>query len=250
VVWSTSRTAGGIAVEEAVRLITNMANKRVSDQFCNGLIVSCQAAPGSPLYGTEPMARMAQAAVAGGAVSVRVRGVADVEAVKKVVNVPVIGLTKRGATGVYITPYLSDAVDLERAGADVVAVDATLRPRPDSAPMEEFLRKLKHVVGVPILADVDSVEAGVRAANAGADLIATTLAGYTAGDSPEEPDFSILEALVARVSVPVIAEGRYRTEAHVRRALSLGAHAVVVGGAITDPIAITRRLVRVINGVR
>jgi len=226
-----------------------MTNTSLRDQFYNGLIVSCQAAPASPLYGTEPMARMARAAVAGGAVGVRVRGVADVEAVKKVVNVPVIGLTKRGATGVYITPYLRDAVDLEKAGADVVAVDATLRPRPDSAPTEEFLRELKRVIGVPILADVDSVEAGIRAADAGADFIATTLAGYTAGNSPEEPDFSLLEALVARVHVPVIAEGRYRTEAQVRRALSLGAHTVVVGGAITDPIGITRRFVSVFGGL-
>lgn len=226
-----------------------MTNKRVRDQFCHGLIVSCQAAPGSPLYGAEPMARMAQAAVAGGAVSLRVRGIGDVEAVKKVVNVPVIGLTKRGATGVYITPFLSDALALERAGADVIAVDATLRPRPDSVPTEEFLRRLKQVVGVPILADVDSVEAGICAADAGADFVATTLAGYTVGESPEDPDFSVLEALVARVSVPVIAEGRYRTETHVRKALSLGAHAVVVGRAITDPIAITRRLVNAMSGL-
>lgn len=226
-----------------------MTKTGISGQFCHGLIVSCQAPPGSPLHGAEPMARMAQAAVAGGAVSVRVRGVADVEAVKQVVSVPVIGLTKRGATGVYITPYLSDAVALERAGADVIAVDATLRPRPNSASMEDFLRTLKRVVNAPILADVDSVEAGMRAADAGADLIATTLAGYTSGESPEEPDFAVLEALVARVSIPVIAEGRYRTEAHVRRALSLGAHAVVVGGAITDPIAITRRFVNATSGL-
>lgn len=225
-----------------------MMNERLSDQLRHGLIVSCQAAAGSPLHGAQLMARMAQAAVAGGAVSVRVRGVADVEAVKHAVDVPVIGLTKRGGTGVYITPYLSDAVALERAGADLVAVDATLRPRPDSTPTSEFITRLKQVVEVPILADVDSVEAGIRAADAGADMIATTLAGYTAEDRPEEPDFSLLVALVARVSVPVIAEGRYRTEAHVRNALSLGAHAVVVGGAITDPIAITRRLVRATDG--
>src|SRR5690606_16761051 len=113
-----------------------------------------------------------RAAVAGGAASVRVRGVADVEAVKRAVGVPVIGLTKRGSTGVYITPYLSDAVALEAAGADVIAVDATLRPRPDSAPMDELLRRLKQVVHAPILADVDSVEAGMRAVDAGADLVA------------------------------------------------------------------------------
>lgn len=221
----------------------HMTSRTLGDRLCHGVIVSCQAAPDSPLYGAEPMARMAQAAVAGGAVSVRVRGVADVEAVKRVVDVPVIGLTKRGGTGVYITPYLSDALALEQAGADAVAVDATLRPRPDSMSMEQFLRVLKREVGVPILADVDSVEAGIRAAGAGADLIATTLVGYTTGRRPDGPDFAVLEALVAQVSVPVIAEGRYRTGEQVRRALSLGAHAVVVGQAITDPIAITRRLI-------
>ncbi len=163
------------------------------------------------------------------------------------VSVPLIGLTKRGAEGVYITPCLRDALDLEDAGADVVAVDATLRPRPDSASTDQFLRELKETLRVPILADVDSVDAGIRAGDNGADLIATTLVGYTGGARPVGPDFSVLEGLVARVDVPVIAEGRFHTESDVRRAISLGAHAVVVGGAITDPIAITKRFVTAIG---
>lgn len=230
-----------------VRLITRMTEITLIDRIRHGLIVSCQAAPGTPLHGAEPMARMAQAAVAGGAVGVRVRGVSDVAAVRRVVSVPLIGLTKRGAEGVYITPCLRDALDLEDAGADVVAVDATLRPRPDSASTDQFLRELKETLRVPILADVDSVDAGIRAGDNGADLIATTLVGYTGDARPVGPDFSVLEGLVARVDVPVIAEGRFHTESDVRRAISLGAHAVVVGGAITDPIAITKRFVTAIG---
>ena len=125
----------------------------------------------------------------------------------------------------------------------MVAVDATLRPRPDGTSTADFLARLRDAVDIPVIADVDSLEAALAAERAGVDYVATTLAGYTDPTTapPRTPDLALLEAVVAEVSIPTIAEGRFQTAEQVRRAFDLGAFAVVVGGAITDPVAITRR---------
>jgi N-acylglucosamine-6-phosphate 2-epimerase len=98
-------------------------------------------------------------------------------------------------------------------------------------------------LGITVMADIDSVEAGIEAARAGADLLASTLAGYTSGDIPIGPDIELVRQLAKTGHAPVIAEGRYHQPAQVRAALEAGAYAVVVGQAITNPIAITRRFV-------
>ena len=84
------------------------------------------------------------------------------------------------------------------------------------------------------MADISTLEEGQRAAALGADLVATTLSGYVEGPPPEDPDLGLTRDLVGAVSVPVVAEGRFRTAAHVREAFVHGAFAVVVGRAITD----------------
>ncbi len=208
-----------------------------------GLVVSCQARPPSPMGGADSMARFARAAVLGGARGIRAEGVADIAAVKEAVAVPVVGLIKTTDTPVYITPTIAAAVAVASAGADVVAVDATLRPRPDGTSTADFLARLRDAVDIPVIADVDSLEAALAAERAGVDYVATTLAGYTDPTTapPRTPDLALLEAVVAEVSIPTIAEGRFQTAEQVRRAFDLGAFAVVVGGAITDPVAITRR---------
>ncbi|MGW6485740.1 N-acetylmannosamine-6-phosphate 2-epimerase [Streptomyces sp. NPDC055056] len=209
--------------------------------MAHGLVVSCQALPGEPLHGADIMARMARAALQGGAVGVRVNGPEDIAAVRAAVSVPVIGLWKAGDTGVYITPTLDHARRVAAAGADVVALDATARPRPDGLSLTETIIAL-HADGVRVMADVSSYEEGIAARAAGADAVATTLSGYTdTGPVPTGPDFELLAALTARLDVPVIAEGRIATPDEAARALALGAHAVVVGGAITRPADITQR---------
>jgi N-acylglucosamine-6-phosphate 2-epimerase len=221
----------------------------VSDPFealRGGLVVSAQAPGGSPLAAGSHMAAMALAAEAGGAAGIRTQ---DVAAVKAAVRVPVIGLHKRRLEGseVYITPTLQDARAVAAAGADVVAVDATLRPRPDGTGLAAVVAELS----VPVLADVDSLAAGLAAREAGAAAVATTLAGYTGGAAgsedrdastlPDGPDLELVAALASELDCPVFAEGRIATPDDVRAAFVAGAFAVVVGTAITDPVALTRR---------
>lgn len=210
-----------------------------------GLVVSVQAPPGSPLANPETMSAIARAAEIGGAAGIRAEGPADIRAIKDAVSVPVIGLVKQDVPGsrVRITPSLADAHAVAEAGADVVAVDATLRARPGGMTTHDFVAALAADLECPLLADVDSLEAGVAARAAGADAVATTLSGYTGdGSAPEEPDLELVERLAGELDCPVLAEGRYSTPGDVAAAFDAGAFAVVVGAAITDPTALTRRL--------
>ncbi len=221
------------------------------EQVRGGLIVSCQALPGEPLYGAEIMARMALAAAQGGAVAIRANSPVDIQAIRAAVDLPIIGLFKDDIPGypVYITPTLGHARAVAQAGADLIAIDATARPRPHPGTLADFIRAIHAETGCPVLADVATEAEGMAAEAAGADLISTTMSGYT-DDSPRqaEPDLVLVRQLAARLRVPLLAEGRYRTPAQIRQALAHGATAVVVGGAITRPQEITRWFVAEIKG--
>ncbi len=207
-----------------------------------GLVVSCQAYPGEPTRHPETMAQVAQSAVRGGAVGLRAQGLADIAVIRERVDVPLIGIWKVGDEGVFITPTMRHAHAVLAAGADVVTIDGTGRPRPDRLTLTETLQGLHEELGAVVMADCDSYDAAMSAAEAGADLIGTTLAGYTgARPRTDGPDVVLLEALVhALPGVPIIAEGRIHTPAQARTAHDLGAFAVVVGTAITHPSTITR----------
>jgi N-acylglucosamine-6-phosphate 2-epimerase len=212
-----------------------------------GLIVSCQARPDSPFYGPSFMAAFAHAAEIAGAVGLRVNGETDIRAVRSVSSLPVIGINKQRTVEwpVYITPSLEAAREAVRAGAEIVAIDATHRPREGNWSPEELIAQIKKQLGVPVMADIDSLEEGVAAADAGADLVATTMAGYTeARPATQGPDLTLVRDLAGRISVPVICEGRIRAPKDVHAALGAGAYAVVVGTAITNPVAITLAFVR------
>lgn len=203
------------------------------------LVVSCQADVDSPLRSPEIMAVMARAAEMGGAVAIRVQGFADVAAVRAVISLPLIGLTKtdRQDTDVYITPTVHEAVRLRELGCEIVAVDATLRPRPE--PFAQIVGRL-HAAGGLVMADVSTLEEARQALLDGADILSTTLSGYTPY-SPQlaEPDWPLMRALASE-NLPFMAEGRIASPAQARHALNLGALAVVVGSAITRPDVITR----------
>lgn len=213
----------------------------------SGLIVSCQALPHEPLHGAPIMARMARAAHEGGAVGIRANGPDDVRAIREVVTLPLIGLFKDGTEGVYITPTLAHARAIIEAGADIIALDATPRPRPNGERLEQIIAAI-HALGRLVMADISTVDEGCAAEAAGADLISTTLSGYTPY-SPQrsDPDLDLVQRLVGRVQLPVIAEGRIATPAHLVAAFQAGAYAVVVGGAITRPQMITRTFVDAIG---
>jgi N-acylglucosamine-6-phosphate 2-epimerase len=217
------------------------------DRIRGGLVVSVQAAAGSPLARPEVLAAIARAVETGGAAGIRTEGLPAVAAIKDAVEVPVIGLVKRRAPGsdVYITPTLEDARAVAEAGADLVAVDATERARADGTQGPGFVATLAAELPGRIVADVDRASAGIAVAASGAAAVATTLSGYTGRErapAPTEPDVALVAELAAELGCPVLAEGRYATPAHVRAAFEAGAFAVVAGTAITDPTALTRSL--------
>lgn len=214
------------------------------------LIVSCQALEGEPLHGAEVMAKMALAAKLGGAVAIRANGPADISAIKQMVDLPVIGLYKQGDSGVYITPTFAAAAEIAEAGADIIALDCTNRPRPDGSPICELLSRIHHELNRPTFADVSTLSEARAAAAAGVSMAAPTLSGYTENSPAQDgPDFDLLASMIATLPLPVIAEGRIHTPEQARRALDLGAWAVVVGSAITRPRTITARFVQSLTDV-
>jgi N-acylglucosamine-6-phosphate 2-epimerase len=214
------------------------------EQIRGGLVVSCQAMPDEPLYGPIHMTAIARAAVMGGAKGIRANGVDDVAAIRSAVDVPLIGLWKVGRDGVFITPTAAHALQVAQAGADIVAVDGTCRQRPDARAFVDTVKALHAETDALVLADISTLDEGLRAQEAGADAVATTLSGYTPHSSQEPgPNLALLRSLVQRLAIPVLAEGRISTPGQAQAAKSAGAWAVVVGGAITRPATITARYV-------
>lgn len=216
---------------------------RRQQRFQKGdLIVSCQADDASPLAAPEFIRALALAAVQGGARGLRLEGAANIRAVRPVTELPIIGLIKRRGAfeHVYITPEPRDVAAVAEAGADIVAFDATLRDRP--AGVAELVRET-HERGLVALADIATLGDAEHAIRAGADLVSTTLSGYT-DSSPQQagPDLALIAALAARGIYP-LAEGRIRTPDEAAEAIRCGAYAVVVGGAITRPDLLTARFV-------
>ena len=206
------------------------------------LIVSVQAYQGEPLRRPEIMATMARACELGGAVAIRCQGLSDIAAIKGRVEVPVIGLWKEGHEGVYITPTLRHARACVMAGADIVAIDATDRPRPDGKTVADTLEPLK-AEGVLTMADCMTIDDIRRAVEMGFDIVSTTLShGVAAIDCTmaDGPDLPLLrQAAEEFPGFPVICEGRVHTPEEARAAIDAGAWAVVVGTAITHPTTIT-----------
>jgi N-acylglucosamine-6-phosphate 2-epimerase len=213
----------------------------VIDVLAGGLVVSCQVPPGDPLSPPGMIARLARCAQLGGAAGVRVNHPRTVRATRQAVDLPVIGLHKTYGARARITMTFAQADRLVAAGADIVALEVT-----HETGLERALRLVKRVrdeLGAPVMADISTLAEARRAWDAGAELVATTLSGYTP-DSPRsnDPDLDLVEE-VAASGIHCVAEGRYRTATQIRDALARGAHAVVVGTAITDPTAITASLV-------
>jgi N-acylglucosamine-6-phosphate 2-epimerase len=210
-----------------------------------GLIVSCQATRHTPLSNPNVLGLIAASVVGAGAVAIRAEGIPNLRAIRKAVAVPLIGLWKVDSDGPYITPTLEHALEVAETGADVVAVDGTGRPRPDGRTLVDVIQAIRSRTGKLVLADVSTAEEGEAAERAGADLVATTLAGYTSYSRRHDgPDLDLVRQLKSRVGIPVLAEGRIGTPEQARRAIEHGAWAVVVGTAITDPAAIASSFLR------
>ena len=215
------------------------------------VVVSVQAMPNEPLYLEQCMIGMMKSVVNGGAGALRLAGARDVKNAKKLFNLPIIGLTKPNVIPknykelVYITPNIKDVIELVEAGADVIATDATQRKRPDNEKLQDLIKYI-HINKRLAMADISTLEEGLNAKDLGADIISTTLAGYTleSANSPaNEPDFELLKQLVEQTQLPVVLEGRIWEPEQVNKAFELGAHCVVIGSAITRPQLITKRFV-------
>lgn len=222
------------------------------NEIKNKIIVSVQAMPSEPLYQEVCMFAMMESVINGGAQALRVAGVRDVKKAKEF-GVPVIGITKPDILPenwqeiVYITPTLNDVDKLIDAGADIIAFDGTSRPH--NCSIESIIERI-HANNRLAMADIATFEEGLICEKLGVDIVSTTLSGYTKetlSDS-EEPDFILLEELVKNTQIPVILEGRVWNPEEVTRAFELGAHAVVIGSAITRPQLITKRFVGKVKG--
>jgi len=215
--------------------------------FSRGLIVTCQAYPGDAMFGAPIMAAMAVAAEQGGAVAVHSGTPDDLRAIRAAVSIPLIGLYKnhQSASEVYITDTNEKAKAIAEAGCDMLQIDGTPRPRQDGQTLAQQIAYIHQTFGKPVLAGVSSLEDALASVAAGADALSTFLAGYTAHGRPfmDGPDFEVLAQILAKVSVPVIAEGRFRTPEQCAQAMQMGSYGALVGSAITDPRWITKKFV-------
>ena len=178
-------------------------------------------------------------------------GRADIAAARKMTALPILGINKCMFEGydAYITVTFDLASAVVEAGAQIVALDGTGRPLPYEVTLSQLIARIHHELGVPVMADVSTCNEGIAAMQAGADIVATTMSGYTPNSRkavPYTPDFGLLRELVSAVQVPVIVEGRVTTPEQMRECFILGAHAVCIGGAITNPTSITSRFVEFI----
>lgn len=234
-----------------------MTKQELFDLMHGTVIVSCQATPGEPLYikdGTV-MHLMARAAKLAGAKMIRTSSVRDIVAIKEETGLPVIGLIKReypGYTG-RITMTMKEVDECMEALSDIVSIDCTDTERGDGLTAPEFLRKVKEKYpNIIIMADCATLEEAKAAYAAGADLVGSTMNGYTAATAhcKGEPNYELVQQMVAELPCPVIAEGRVHTPEQAKKMLELGAWAVVVGGAITRPLEIAARFMNAVKDVQ
>lgn len=227
-----------------------MDKSEILQSIKHKLIVSCQALDNEPLYSSFIMERMAVAAQEGGASGIRANSPEDIKQIKKAVNLPIIGLYKvvYNDSDVYITPTMKEVDALMEVGADIIAVDATKRLRPNGQTLEEFFQAVKQKYPNQIfMADTSCYEEGVKAQEIGFDIIGTTMSGYTEYTKGTQlPNFDLMKKYVETLNTPIIAEGGIWTPEQLNTALNLGVWAAVVGTAITRPREITRYF---INGV-
>ncbi len=213
------------------------------------LIVSCQALLDEPLHSSFIMGKMALAAKQGGAVAIRAQGSEDINEIKKVTNLPVIGIIKKNYddSKIYITPTIKEVNELLTTDCEMIALDATNRKRPNGENIKDLVDVI-HQNGRLAMADISTLEEGIEAEKIGFDCISTTLSGYTPySRQSDEVDFDLLVELLETVNIPIICEGKINTPDQLKKVFDLGAYSAVVGGAITRPQQITKRFTNILK---
>jgi len=226
-------------------------NNEVLQRIKGGLIVSCQALQDEPLHSSYIMSKMAYAAMLGGASGIRANSVEDIEMIKKEVDLPIIGIYKNEYEGsdVFITPTEKEVDALMTCSPDIIAIDATDRPRPNNEKLDEFFARVRNKYpDMLFMADCATLDDAIHAQEIGFDMVATTLNGYT--EKTKDcviPNYDLMKEMVQTLKVPVIAEGGIWTPEQLRKVMDCGVFAAVVGTAITRPLDITRRFVDAIS---
>ena len=230
-----------------------MTKQELFDLIKGTIVVSCQATPGEPLYMKDQsmMYLMARAAKLAGAKMIRTSSVRDIVEIKEETGLPVIGLIKRNYEGFesYITPTMREIDELVEADSDIIALDCTYMKRGDGKTINEFLKEIREKYpDIALMADISTYEEGINAWKCGVDMVGTTMSGYTPHSvKTEGPNYELVQKLVEALPIPVIAEGRVHYPDQAKKMLELGAHAVVVGGAITRPLEIAQRFYKAIE---
>ena len=228
-----------------------MTRTEILEQIKGGLIVSCQALPEEPLHSSFIMGRMAYAAMLGGAVGIRANSVEDITEMKKLVDLPIIGIIKHDCddSPVRITPTIKEIDALVEAGVDIIATDATDRIRTGGVTLDEFFKEVREKYPDQLfMADCSTYEEALHAQEIGFDFAGTTLRGYTEyTEGIAIPDYELLKKMAEELKIPVIAEGGIWSPEQLRAAIDCGVHAAVVGTAITRPMDITKRYVKALD---
>lgn len=226
-----------------------MKDSSWSEQIKGNLIVSCQALKDEPLHSSFIMGRMALAAEQGGAKGIRANSVDDIREIKKLVDLPVIGIIKRDYSNsdVFITATIKEVDELMTANPEIIALDATSSLRPNNETLDEIYHNIREKYpNVSLMADCSTLAEMKKADDLGFDFIGTTLVGYTKqseGEKIEADDFALIKKAVEELQHPVIAEGNINTPKKTERVLDIGVYSVVVGSAITRPQLITEKFV-------